>query len=65
MLTETEAARRLLTWREVAAWQEYAAMEFVRDETTREYLLHVATCTRDEGERRYAEKAGLEPVLAG
>ena len=59
-----DAALRLVAWNDVAAWLGYAALEFVKDEQTRGYLLHVGECVRDEGERRYARRAGVEPVPA-
>lgn len=57
------AAGRLMEWHEVGRWLDYAAVEFVTDMTTRAYLEHVAGCVRDEGERRYAQAAGLEPSV--
>lgn len=58
-----EAGLSLLSWRDAAAWLDYAAEEFAADATTRGWLHHVAQCQREEAERRFAEKAGLEPVL--
>lgn len=62
ILQQREALFRLVTWREVAAWLDHTALEFVVDATTQDYLVHVAQCVRDEAERRYAERAGLVPV---
>ena len=59
-----DAQLRLVTWREVASWLDYAAAEFVADATTRGYLHHVGQSVREEGERRYALRAGFEPVAA-
>lgn len=61
-ITESEARLLLAAWREVAQWLDYAAMEFVADATTKGYLHHVAQCVRDEGERRYAQAAGLASI---
>ena len=58
-----DARLRLMAWRDAAAWLDYAALEFVADATTQGYLFHVAQCQREEAERRYAERAGLEPVV--
>ena len=63
-VTEREARLLLAGWREVAQWLDYAALEFVADATTRGYIHHVAQCVRDEGERRYAQPAGLIPVVS-
>lgn len=52
-----EAQRRLVTWRDVAAWIDYAADEFRADAPMRTDLHHVGQCVRDEGERRYSPRA--------
>lgn len=55
-----EVARlRLESWREVSAWLDYAAAEFVADEATRGYLHHISECVRDEADRRYAAAGGF------
>jgi hypothetical protein len=54
-----DARLRLMAWRDVASWMDYAATEFIADQATRCYLEHVATCVRDEGERREAAPAQL------
>lgn len=59
----TEARIRLTAWHDVAAWLDYAALEFVADATTRGYLHHVAECVRDEAEQRYARRAGFDPAI--
>lgn len=56
---ERNARLNLVAWHDVAAWLDYAAAEFVKDATTAGYLSHVGQCVREEGERRYAEPAGL------
>ena len=58
------AASRLVAWHDVARWLDYCSAEFVADATTQGYLEHVAQCIREEGERRYAIAAGLEPATA-
>jgi hypothetical protein len=63
-VTPQVAAERLLVWREVAAWTDYCAAEFVSDAATASYLEHVAQCQREEGERRYAERAGFTPAMS-
>lgn len=60
--TVRDAQLRLASWREAATWLDYAAVEFVADETTRSYLEHVAQCQREEAERRFAAAAGFTPV---
>ena len=65
MSGKSEAQIQLETWHQAALWIAYVAAEFVGDETTRSYLEHVATCVRDEGERRHAVAAGFHPAVAG
>jgi hypothetical protein len=60
----TAVARiRLEAWRDTAGWLDYAAAEFIPDQSTRGYLEHVAECIRDESERRYAAQAGFDPAV--
>lgn len=61
---DTAAQIRLEAWHDVARWLDYAAAEFVADQTTRGYLEHVAVCVRDEGERRHSEQAGFLPAVS-
>jgi hypothetical protein len=63
MDAKTESLVRLGEWHRVAGWLDYAAAEFVADQSTRCYLEHVAQTVREEGERRHSRGAGLEPVL--
>lgn len=63
-IEQRDALLRLVAWRDVAAWLDHTALEFVVDATTQDYLVHVAQCVRDEAERRYAARAGLDPVVA-
>lgn len=58
------ATERLIAWREVAAWIDYVAMEWIADRPTAGYLHHVGQCVRDEGERKYAAAAGFEPAIS-
>jgi hypothetical protein len=61
---KTEAQIKLQAWHDVGRWLAWAAAEFTSDAATRGYLEHVGVCVRDEGERRYAEKAGFDTALA-
>ena len=54
---------RLEAWRQVSAWLDYAAAEFVSDAAYRADIEHVASCVRDESERRYAAQAGFDPAV--
>lgn len=65
MSEKTEAQVKLEAWHDSARWIAYVASEFIADQTTRCYLEHVASCVRDEGERRLAVAAGFRPALAG
>lgn len=60
-MDNTEAALRLVAWREVAAWLDYAAAEFA-DAASGAYLERIAMCVREEAERRHARAAGAMPV---
>lgn len=64
MRADTEAQIKLQTWHDVGRWIDYAAAEFVADQTTRGYLEHVAVCIRDEGERRFGTLAGFDPAVS-
>lgn len=64
MNKRNEALTRLDAWHDVAKWIDYVAAEFVADATTRGYLEHVAQCTREEGERRYAVACGFAPAVS-
>jgi len=63
-VSRKEASLRLVAWHEVAAWLDHTAEEFVADATTRGYLEHVGQCIRDEGERKYAARAGVESIAS-
>lgn len=54
---------RLEAWREASHWLDYCAAEFVPDAATRGYLEHVASCVRQESERRFAAQAGFTPSV--
>jgi hypothetical protein len=56
---ELIARVHLFAWHNVARWLGHTALEHVADATTTDYLLHVSACVSEEGERRYAERAGL------